>query len=208
MKVNLRGFKKKLNRELPVKIKENENTILTGIMMPGEETVDVKPIKKIILQRGIKDEKRIVIDSEVDKILKERLKKIILGKEDEENVQMIGGGVFLTADDGEVEEEEQEETKPVNKTKKVEPEKSKDTKPKSKKYTKGTTTKLKDSDMDGYVKKVEERKKKTTKEIKEEEPEEEEKPDEETIRKEKNKQTYNKFMKNVASGMKKEKKRR
>ena len=42
----------------------------------------------------------------------------------------------------------EEEEKPVKVTKKS----------KDKKYTKGTTTKLKDSDMDGYVKKVEERK--------------------------------------------------
>ena len=68
---------------------------------------------------------------------------------------MIGGGVFNTPDEGEVEEEELEEKKPVKKE---------IVKSKKKKYTKGTTTKLKDSDMDGYVKKVEDRKKKPTKE--------------------------------------------
>ena len=73
---------------------------------------------------------------------------------------MIGGGVFLTPDDGEVEEEEEEpEERKVVKKDIVKGKKNK-------KYTKGTTTKLKDSDMDGYVKKVEERKKKPTKEIK------------------------------------------
>ena len=67
---------------------------------------------------------------------------------------MIGGGVFLTQDDGEVEEEE-----PEGKIGKKEVVKDK----KTTKYIKGTTTRLKDSDMDGYVKNVEKKKKKIVK---------------------------------------------
>ena len=66
---------------------------------------------------------------------------------------MIGGGVFLTQDDGEVEEEE-----PEGKIGKKEVIKDK----KTTKYIKGTTTRLKDSDMDGYVKNVEQKKKKNS----------------------------------------------
>ena len=97
----------------------------------------IKDIKaKKHTNKSIIEEKRVIIDD--------------YPEEDEENGQMIGGGVFNTPDEGEVEEEELEEKKPVKKE---------IVKSKKKKYTKGTTTKLKDSDMDGYFKKVEDRKK-------------------------------------------------
>ena len=51
---------------------------------------------------------------------------------------MVGGGVMIDKE----EEEEEEEEKPVKVTKKS----------KVKKYTKGTTTKLKDSDMERNTK--------------------------------------------------------